>query len=74
MNEPANFYNGHADGCPDHQKLETPPYVPGGEKMSTKTLCMSDQHHIGPHYNVHNIYAHLEAELTYRFVGRATSE
>ncbi|CAN7939685.1 unnamed protein product, partial [Ixodes hexagonus] len=65
MNEPANFYNGHADGCPANSKLDRPPYVPGGEALYTGTLCMSDRHHISSHYDVHNIYAHLEAVETY---------
>ncbi|KAH9373897.1 hypothetical protein HPB48_012034 [Haemaphysalis longicornis] len=43
-----------------------PPYVPGDEDLSNKTFCMSDQHHLSSHYDVHNIYAHLEAILTYR--------
>lgn len=65
MNEPSNFYDGHKDGCPMDQKEERPPYVPAGEKMCSKTLCMSDRHFISSHYNVHNIYSQLEAQSTY---------
>lgn len=66
MNEPSNFYDGHKDGCPPGQKEDNPPYVPGGEKLSAKTLCMSDRHFISSHYNVHNIYSQLEARATYK--------
>ncbi|XP_075544667.1 lysosomal alpha-glucosidase-like [Dermacentor variabilis] len=66
MNEPSNFYDGHKDGCPPNQKEDQPPYVPGGEKLCTKTLCMSDRHYISSHYNVHNIYSQLEARATYK--------
>ncbi|KAM7285776.1 lysosomal alpha-glucosidase-like [Ixodes scapularis] len=66
MNEPSNFYNGHADGCPTADRLDHPPYVPGGEPLYTRTLCMSDRHHIAPHYFVHNIYSHFEAKATYK--------
>lgn len=66
MNEPSNFYNGHADGCPTADRLNHPPYVPGGEPLYTRTLCMSDRHHIAPHYYVHNIYSHFEAKATYK--------
>ncbi|XP_075544668.1 lysosomal alpha-glucosidase-like [Dermacentor variabilis] len=66
MNEPSNFYDGHEDGCPPNQKEDQPPYVPGEEKLCTKTLCMSDRHYISSHYNVHNIYSQLEARATYK--------
>ncbi|KAK8764072.1 hypothetical protein V5799_033317, partial [Amblyomma americanum] len=70
MNEPSNFYDGHKDGCPPGQKEDNPPYVPGGEKLSAKTLCMSDRHFISSHYNVHNIYSQLEARATYKALGQ----
>ncbi|KAL1434762.1 hypothetical protein MTO96_001660 [Rhipicephalus appendiculatus] len=66
MNEPSNFYDGHKDGCPPNQKEDQPPYVPSGEKLSAKTLCMSDRHYISSHYNVHNIYSQMEARATYK--------
>ncbi|CAN8002727.1 unnamed protein product [Ixodes pacificus] len=65
MNEPTNFYDGHADGCPANSSLDYPPYVPGEKPLFAQTLCMSDRHHLSAHYDVHNIYAHLEAEATY---------
>ncbi|KAG0425104.1 hypothetical protein HPB47_027705 [Ixodes persulcatus] len=65
MNEPTNFYDGHADGCPANSTLDYPPYVPGEKPLFAQTLCMSDRHHLSAHYDVHNIYAHLEAEATY---------
>ncbi|XP_077518779.1 lysosomal alpha-glucosidase-like [Amblyomma americanum] len=69
MNEPANFANFRGDGsegCPVEEDANPPPYVPGDEALSNKTLCMSDRHHLSSHYDIHNIYAHLEAILTYR--------
>lgn len=69
MNEPANFENYDETGelgCPADEASMKPPYVPGDEDLSNKTFCMSDQHHLSRHYDVHNIYAHLEAILTYR--------
>ena len=64
MNEPYNFRNGTADNvCPD-DNLERPPYVPGGDPLSTHTLCMTAQHHLGSHYNVHSLYAHYETVAT----------
>lgn len=66
MNEPSNFYNGHKDGCPRGSKLENPPYVPSGEPLASRTLCMTDRHNISQHYNVHNIYGYLEAVATYK--------
>lgn len=64
MNEPSNFYNGQADGCPD-SPLETPQYVPGGNPLKTKTVCMSARHYYTSHYNQHNIYGYQEAVATY---------
>ncbi|KAH7968110.1 hypothetical protein HPB52_005827 [Rhipicephalus sanguineus] len=64
MNEPANFENFHErdTGCPPEEAMNPPPYVPGGEQLSTKTLCMSDRHHLlGGHpwkTAFHNIALH----------------
>lgn len=66
MNEPSNFYNGHENGCPRDQKVERPPYVPGPDPLCIRTLCMSDQHYVSSHYNLHSIYSQLEARATYR--------
>nr|XP_022907549.1 lysosomal alpha-glucosidase-like [Onthophagus taurus] len=65
MNEPANFLSGSVNGCPNSD-LETPPYVPGvlGGQLNYKTLCMTAQHYIGLHYDVHNIYGFSEAMVT----------
>ncbi|CAN7938136.1 unnamed protein product, partial [Ixodes hexagonus] len=71
MNEPSNFYNGHVEGCPPDNRLDHPPYVPGGVPLFTQTLCMSDRHHLSSHYDVHNIYAHLEAQETYSLLWNA---
>ncbi|KAK8775771.1 hypothetical protein V5799_030885 [Amblyomma americanum] len=66
MNEPSTYYNGHKEGCPSNQRVEHPPYVPGKDPLSIHTLCMSDQHYISPHYNVHSVYPQLEAKATYQ--------
>lgn len=65
MNEPQNFVDGTADGCPDDE-LENPPYLPhiiqghiyGG------SLCMTAKQHAGLHYNVHNLYGISETDVT----------
>ncbi|KAH9373900.1 hypothetical protein HPB48_012031 [Haemaphysalis longicornis] len=64
MNEPYAF--GGGANCPRDQRVERPPYVPGGEPLATETLCMSDKHYISPHYDVHNVYSQLEAKATYQ--------
>lgn len=70
MNEPANFYDGETKGkihgvCPQND-LEQPPYVvgDGSDKWVRKSVCMSAKHHIGPHADVHNMYAIYEAKMT----------
>lgn len=65
MNEPSNFWNGQADGCP-LSNLDNPPYSPNvdGEMLSYKTVCMSAKQYGGDHYNVHNLYGITEAIVT----------
>lgn len=57
MNEPSNFYNGHADGCL-YNKYDNPQYIPNvvGGLLATKTICMNAKHHLGLHYDLHNTY------------------
>lgn len=64
MNEPSNFFNGGIDGCPK-SPYETPQYVPGGNLLTTKTICMTAKHYHSTHYNEHNLYAYREAVATY---------
>lgn len=64
MDEPSNSYNGQKDGCPP-VAMEKPPYEPGGIKLSTKTVCMTGQHKLGSHYNVHNLFGAYETFATY---------
>ncbi|XP_076305653.1 lysosomal alpha-glucosidase-like [Tachypleus tridentatus] len=64
MNEPSNFYNGQKDGCPSDSPLEHPPYVPGSDPLYTKTFCMTVQHNLSVHYNVHNLYGFFETIAT----------
>lgn len=64
MNEPYAF--GRDSSCPQDQRVERPPYVPAAEPLATETLCMSDKHYASSHYDVHNVYAQLEAKATYQ--------
>lgn len=68
MNEISNFNNGSIHGCPENNALDNPPYVPrvDGGHLNMHTLCMSDKHAIGPHYDVHNIHGFLECITTYQ--------
>lgn len=65
MNEPANFLSGSFTGCPK-SNLETPPYLPKvvGGALNYKTFCMTAQHYMGVHYDVHNLYGITEAIVT----------
>lgn len=65
MNEPSNFWNGQADGCPE-SNLDNPPYTPNvdGGILSYKTVCMSAKQYASDHYNVHNLYGITEAIVT----------
>jgi len=65
MNEPANFYNGLKDGCPN-STLETPQYIPHIENglMCAKTLCMTAKQYIGNHYDAHNLFGMSEGIAT----------
>lgn len=65
MNEPSNFLDGSADGCP-LSALEHPQYTPGAsdEPLRRKTLCMSGRQWSGLHYDLHNLYGLSEAIVT----------
>lgn len=71
MNEPSNFWDGEARGCPVSDRLEEPPYVPGmvNENLTLrhKTLCMTAKQSLGRHYDLHNLYGLTEAIVTNRF-------
>lgn len=68
MNEPSNFLDGTAEGCPQDE-LENPPYTPGvlGDKLSYRTFCMNTKHAVGNHYDLHNLYGIYEAEVTNKY-------
>lgn len=63
MNEPSNLIDGQKNGCPN-SVLDNPPYLPGGNKLSKKTLCMDAQHYLGHHYDVHNMYGLYENKVS----------
>ena len=75
MNEPANFFAGQIDrvtgkyswatGCPWDNELEKLEYIPGDPYYPQRvTMCFSNQQYLGPHYNLHNMYAIYEAKAT----------
>ncbi|TNN86673.1 Lysosomal alpha-glucosidase [Liparis tanakae] len=65
MNEPSNFLDGSAAGCPSNS-LENPPYTPGvlGGLLRAKTLCASAQQKQSSHYNMHSLYGLMEAKAS----------
>lgn len=67
MNEPSNFWSGQIDGCPENSHFEHPPYLPpvNGGKLFSRTLCMTANHFLSSHYNVHNLYGAAEMLMTY---------
>jgi lysosomal alpha-glucosidase len=64
MNDISNFVDGSLDGCPWESEIEQPPYLPGGYKLQTHTLCLSAQHRAGKEYDVHNLYSFYETIAT----------
>ena len=71
MNEPSNFLSGSVDGCNTSDPLNSPPFVPPGlvgGKLYHKTLCGDARHHVGRHYDVHNLYGIMEAIATNMWV------
>lgn len=66
MNDISNFVDGSLDGCPEDSPIENPPYLVGGYKLQTKSLCLSAKHKSGLEYDVHNLYSFYEAILTYK--------
>lgn len=66
MNEIANSKDGSVYGCAANNPLDNPPYTPlvDGTLLNHKTLCMSDKHAIGSHYDVHNIFGLLQCVTT----------
>ncbi|XP_042231432.1 lysosomal alpha-glucosidase-like [Homarus americanus] len=65
MNEPSNFWSGSFNGCKE-TKLEKPDFVPPvhGDVLFYHTLCMSARHHLGLHYNLHNLFGFTETIAT----------
>lgn len=76
MNEIVGFCDGE---CTDKKKLpstkkeeksssefdpDRPPYVPGGEKLYTKTIWLKSKTSISTEYDTHSLYAHLENQVT----------
>ena len=66
MNEPSNFVDGSIKGCTGN-KFDEPPYLPKvlGQKLYSKTICPSSEHYLSNHYNLHNMYGHFEAAISY---------
>lgn len=70
-NEPSNFEDGSLTGC-TRDLLNYPPYGAGVQgsakngKLFEQTICMDAVHYAGKHYDVHNLYGYLQANVTYR--------
>ncbi|XP_045600359.2 lysosomal alpha-glucosidase [Procambarus clarkii] len=65
MNEPSNFLSGSVDGC-KRSNFENPYFSPAvhGDVLFYHTLCMGARHHLGIHYNLHNLYGFTETIAT----------
>ena len=61
---PQPMNNGQAP--PSAAIIPAPAYLPGGLPLETNTINMSSLHSWSQHYNVHNMYGHLEARATQR--------
>jgi lysosomal alpha-glucosidase len=65
MNEPATFISGQESGCVNNS-YDRPQFNPIYPMLlENLTICMSSQHYLGPHYNIHNLYATFESAMTY---------
>ena len=78
MNEPSNFYPGDLyEGCAGNN-VNFPPYVPGireassGNGLADKSLCGDSLHHLGRHYDVHNMFGWSQSQPTLAGVREAT--
>ena len=75
MNEPANFVTGSLDGC-SANNLNYPPYKTraAGDELADKTLCGDHVHHMGTHYDTHNLFGWTQSEPTLNGVVAATGK
>lgn len=70
MNEPSSFVDGSVHGC-EKNKWNYPPFTAGvlgsakDGKIYEKTICMDAEQYIGKHYDVHSLYGHFHAKVTY---------
>jgi len=77
MNEPSNFVTGSLRGCKGNS-VNFPPYLPSvkldsrDHGLADKTLCGDAVHHMGNHYDVHNLFGWSQSEPTLRAVEEAT--
>ena len=61
MNEPSNFVTGSLEGCKGNS-VNFPPYLPSlkldshDHGLADKTICPDAVHHLGSHYDVHNLF------------------
>jgi len=77
---PDNSTNAFTCSCPEQETspLNDPPFLPGGANarncrvpsdqvaggLDCGTLSMSSVQHAGLHYNLHNMYGHMESVVT----------
>ena len=78
MNEPSNFYPGDLyEGC-EGNNINFPPYIPGirldsaANGIADKSLCGDSVHHMGRHYDVHNLFGWSQSQPTLAGVREAT--
>ena len=66
MNEPTTFIHGQEGGCVNNS-LDRPQFNPMYPRLLEElTICMSSQHYLTSHYNLHSMYAYFEARMTYQ--------
>jgi len=78
MNEPSNFVTGDMyQGC-ESKNVNYPPYMPSirldnaDHGLADKSLCGDSVHHLGLHYDVHNLFGWSQSQPTLQGVRDAT--
>ena len=72
MNEPSNFVTGSLEGCKGNS-VNFPPYLPSlkldsrDHGLADKTICPDAVHHLGSHYDVHNLFGWSQVRAAKNF-------
>ncbi|RWS19039.1 glycosyl hydrolase: sucrase-isomaltase-like protein, partial [Leptotrombidium deliense] len=64
MNEPYNFRSLKNMNCDMDDPLMNIPYTPGGDPLSSSTLCMYAKQTLGSHFDLHTLYSFYESKAT----------